>query len=49
MIALQTARLTSRPVCMADAAALYSAYASDRLVATYMTWHVHRDVADTEH
>jgi ribosomal-protein-alanine N-acetyltransferase len=49
MIALQTARLTSRPVCMADAAALYSAYASDRLVATYMTWRVHRDVAGTEH
>ncbi|MGA8195286.1 MAG: GNAT family protein [Acetobacteraceae bacterium] len=38
MIALQTARLTSRPVCTADAAALFSAYASDRLVATYLTW-----------
>ena len=49
MIALQTARLTSRPVCTADAAALFSAYASDRLVATYLTWRAHCVVAETEH
>ena len=48
MIALQTARLTSRPVRVTDAAALFSAYASDCLVARYMTWRVPRDVSETE-
>jgi [ribosomal protein S5]-alanine N-acetyltransferase len=48
MIALQTARLTSRPVRVTDAAALFSAYASDCLAARYMTWRVPRDVTETE-
>jgi [ribosomal protein S5]-alanine N-acetyltransferase len=48
MIALHTARLTSRPVRIADAAALFAAYASDGSVARYLTWRVHRDEAETE-
>ncbi len=47
MIALQTARLTGRPVRVTDAEALFSAYASDCLVARYMTWRAARDVSET--
>jgi [ribosomal protein S5]-alanine N-acetyltransferase len=48
MIELQTARLTSRPVSIADAPAIFSAYGADPLVARYMTWQVNRDVSDVE-
>jgi [ribosomal protein S5]-alanine N-acetyltransferase len=48
MIALQTARLTSRPVTIADAPAILSAYGADALVARYMTWPMNRDVSDVE-
>jgi [ribosomal protein S5]-alanine N-acetyltransferase len=48
MIALHTARLTSRPVGIADAAAIFSAYGADPLVARYMTWRVHSDMSDVE-
>jgi RimJ/RimL family protein N-acetyltransferase len=48
MIALQTARLTSRPVCIADAPAIFAAYGADPLVARYMTWQVNRDISDVE-
>jgi RimJ/RimL family protein N-acetyltransferase len=48
MIALQTARLTSRPVGIADAPAIFTTYFADPLVARYMTWPVNRDVSDVE-
>jgi [ribosomal protein S5]-alanine N-acetyltransferase len=48
MIALQTARLTSRPVRVTDAGALFAAYASDCLAARYMTWCAAREVSETE-
>jgi RimJ/RimL family protein N-acetyltransferase len=48
MILLQTARLTSRPIEIADAQAVFTSYASDPQVARYMTWRVHGDVSDAE-
>ena len=48
MITLETARLTSRPIETTDAPAVFAAYASDPLVAHYMTWRPHAGVADTE-
>jgi ribosomal-protein-alanine N-acetyltransferase len=48
MIGLQTARLTSRPVGIADAPAIFAAYGADPVVARYMTWRVNRDVSDVE-
>jgi RimJ/RimL family protein N-acetyltransferase len=48
VIALHTARLTSRPVSITDAPAIFAAYGADPLVARYMTWRVNSDVSDVE-
>jgi ribosomal-protein-alanine N-acetyltransferase len=48
MMVLQTARLTSRPIEITDAQAVFAAYASDPMVARYMTWRVHDDVSGAE-
>jgi RimJ/RimL family protein N-acetyltransferase len=43
----RTARLAARPATTADAQVIFDAYASDPVVARYMTWKPHRSVADT--
>ena len=48
MMVLQTERLISRKLRMDDAQAIFDAYATDPLVARFMTWRVHRDVTETE-
>jgi hypothetical protein len=48
MMVLQTARLISRPIEIAEALTVFTAYASDPLVARYMTWRVHRHASDVE-
>jgi [ribosomal protein S5]-alanine N-acetyltransferase len=42
-----TPRLFARPATVADAQVVFAEYASDPLVARYMTWTPHRSVDDT--
>ncbi|MCQ8279276.1 GNAT family N-acetyltransferase [Acetobacteraceae bacterium KSS8] len=46
---LETDRISLRPAVVADAGALFAAYASDPEVARYTTWRPHASVSDTEH
>jgi RimJ/RimL family protein N-acetyltransferase len=48
MMVLRTERLISRKLRMDDAQAIFEAYATDPLVARFMTWRVHRGVQETE-
>jgi len=43
----QTERLVARPAARADARPIFEHYASDPVVAKYMTWRPHRDVEET--
>ncbi len=44
---LQTARLKLRPPTVADAPAIFGAYAQDPQVTRFVPWRPHRDVAET--
>jgi ribosomal-protein-alanine N-acetyltransferase len=43
----ETRRLVARPAVAGDAAAVFQHYASDPVVAKYMTWRPHRNIAET--
>src|ERR1700730_2855577 len=43
----ETRRLVARPAVAGDAAAVFQHYASDPVVAKYMTWRPHRHIAET--
>jgi RimJ/RimL family protein N-acetyltransferase len=45
---IETPRLVLRPPTLADAPAIYQAYARDPEVTRYMEWRPHESVADTE-
>ena len=44
---IETARLTLRPLAVADAQAMYDNWASDPAVSRYLCWCAHASVADT--
>jgi RimJ/RimL family protein N-acetyltransferase len=46
--ALDTPRLTFRPLARADAQAIFDTYAQDPLVSQFLTWRPHASVAATE-
>jgi ribosomal-protein-alanine N-acetyltransferase len=46
--ALQTTRLTFRPIAPADAASIFDGYAQDAVVSKFLTWRPHQRIADTE-
>ncbi len=45
---IETERLVLRPPTVADAPAMFTNYASDPEVTTYLTWPPHPSIAETE-